>query len=140
MTAAAPRGARLSSGVTLSYGLGSIAYGVKDAGFGTFLLIYYNQVVGVNPGTVGLVIMLALVLDAFVDPAVGLFSDRTQPRWGRRHPWMYASAVPIAVGWLLLWNPPAGLAEPAKLVWLFVTAVVVRSAVSCYEVPTQPNR
>ena len=128
---------RLPAGVTLSYGFGSVAYGVKDAGFGTFLLLYYNQVVGVNPGTVGLVIMLALVLDAFVDPAVGLLSDRTRSRWGRRHPWMYASALPIALGWLLLWNPPASLAGPAKLVWLFVTAVVVRSAVSCYEVPSQ---
>ncbi|TPG13242.1 MFS transporter [Sphingomonas oligophenolica] len=121
----------------MSYGFGSVAYGVKDAGFGTFLLIYYNQVIGVAPGTVGLVIMAALVLDAFVDPAIGMFSDRTQSRWGRRHPWMYASALPIAIGWLLLWNPPASLAEPAKLVWLFVTAVVVRSAVSAYEVPSQ---
>ena len=135
--AALPPAQRLKTGVTLSYGFGSVAYGVKDAGFGTFLLIYYNQVVGVNPGTVGLVILVALVLDAFVDPAVGLFSDRTQSRWGRRHPWMYASALPIAIGWLLLWNPPVSLTEPMKLVWLFVTAVVVRSAVSCYEVPSQ---
>ena len=132
-----PRAGRLSTGVTLSYGFGSVAYGVKDAGFGTFLLIYYNQVVGVNPGTVGLVIMAALVLDAFVDPAVGLLSDRTQSKWGRRHPWMYASALPIAIGWLALWNPPASLTEPLKLVWLFVTAVIVRSAVSAYEVPSQ---
>ncbi len=134
---ALPPARRLSVGTMASYGFGSVAYGVKDAGFGTFLLIYYNQVVGVNPGTVGLVIMCALVLDAFVDPAVGLLSDRTQSRWGRRHPWMYASALPIAIGWLLLWNPPASLAEPMKLVWLFVSAVIVRSAVSCYEVPSQ---
>lgn len=132
-----PPARRLSNGVTLAYGFGSVAYGVKDAGFGTFLLIYYNQVVGVNAGTVGLVVMAALVLDALVDPAVGLFSDRTRGRWGRRHPWMYASALPIAIGWLALWNPPASLAEGMKLVWLFVTAVVVRSAVSCYEVPSQ---
>ena len=135
--AAPPPAHRLSNGVTLSYGFGSVAYGVKDAGFGTFLLIYYNQVVGVNPGTVGLVIMAALVLDAFVDPAIGMLSDRTQSSWGRRHPWMYASAIPIAIGWLALWNPPPSLAEPLKLVWLFVTAVVVRSAVSAYEVPSQ---
>ena len=132
-----PPARRLPAPVTLSYGFGSVAYGVKDAGFGTFLLIFYNQVVGVDPGTVGLVIMAALVLDAFVDPAVGLLSDRTRGAWGRRHPWMYASALPIALGWLLLWNPPESLAEPAKLVWLFVTAVVVRSAVSAYEVPSQ---
>ena len=119
----------------LSYGVGAVAYGVKDSGFGTFLLLFYNQVLGLPAATVGLVIMVALLVDAMIDPAVGFFSDRTRSRWGRRHPWMYASAVPIAIGWLLLWNPPA-LSESMTLLWLFLTAVVVRSAVSAYEVPS----
>ncbi len=133
MTAA---GRRLSNGTMASYGFGAVAYGVKDAGFGTFLLLFYNQVVGLPSATVGLVIMMALLIDAFVDPAVGFFSDRTRTRWGRRHPWMYASALPIMVGWLLLWNPPSIMSEPQTLVWLFAMAVLVRTAVSCYEVPS----
>ncbi len=127
---------RLSTGTMASYGFGAVAYGVKDAGFGTFLLLFYNQVVGLPSATVGLVIMMALLIDAFVDPAVGFFSDRTRTKWGRRHPWMYASALPIMIGWLLLWNPPALMSEPQTLIWLFVMAVIVRSAVSCYEVPS----
>jgi GPH family glycoside/pentoside/hexuronide:cation symporter len=133
---AVPVQRRLKTGVTLAYGFGSVAYGAKDAAFGTFLLIYYNQVLGLNSFKVGLVIMCALVFDAFIDPMVGILSDRTRSRWGRRHPWLYASALPIAIGWLLLWNPPAG-SEAFRLGWLFVTAVVVRSAVSCFEVPSQ---
>ena len=129
-------GRRLSNGTMASYGFGAVAYGVKDAGFGTFLLLFYNQVVGLPSATVGLVIMMALLIDAFVDPAVGFFSDRTRTRWGRRHPWMYASALPIMVGWLLLWNPPSVMSEPQTLVWLFAMAVLVRTAVSCYEVPS----
>lgn len=130
----APPARRLSAGSTASYGFGAAAYGVKDSGFGTFLLLFYNQVIGLPPGQVGLVIMIALLIDATIDPAVGFFSDRTRTRWGRRHPWMYVSALPIAIGWLLLWNPPA-LSQPMTLLWLFAAAVVVRSAVSCYEVP-----
>lgn len=129
-------GRRLSTGTMASYGFGAVAYGVKDAGFGTFLMLFYNQVVGLPSATVGLVIMMALLIDAFVDPAVGFFSDRTRTKWGRRHPWMYASALPIMIGWLLLWNPPSVMSEPQTLVWLFVMAVIVRSAVSCYEVPS----
>ncbi|MCK8456667.1 MFS transporter [Sphingomonas faeni] len=129
-------GRRLSNGTMASYGFGAVAYGVKDAGFGTFLLLFYNQVVGLPSATVGLVIMMALLIDAFVDPAVGFFSDRTRTKWGRRHPWMYASALPIMVGWLLLWNPPSVMSEPQTLVWLFAMAVLVRTAVSCYEVPS----
>jgi GPH family glycoside/pentoside/hexuronide:cation symporter len=133
---AAPPARRVSTRTTLAYATGAVAYGIKDSGFGTFLLLFYNQVVGVAPGTVGLIIMCALVLDALIDPAVGALSDRTQGKWGRRHPWMYASAVPIAIGWILLWNPPA-MSSTWTGVWLFVTAVAVRSAVSCYEVPSQ---
>lgn len=127
---------RVSTPITVAYATGAVAYGIKDSGFGTFLLLFYNQVVGVAPGTVGLIIMAALVLDAFIDPAVGALSDRTRGRWGRRHPWMYASALPIAIGWLLLWHPPH-LSPALTGLWLFVTAVIVRSAVSCYEVPSQ---
>nr|WP_026325884.1 MFS transporter [Sphingomonas sp. Mn802worker] len=119
-----------------SYGIGAAAYGVKDSGFGTFLLLFYNQVVGVPAATVGLVIMCALIIDAFVDPTVGFFSDRTRTRWGRRHPWMYGAALPIMLGWLMLWNPPHA-SEQVILGWLFAVAVLVRSAVSAYEVPSQ---
>ncbi len=133
---ATPAPRRLSTGVTAAYGFGAVAYGVKDAGFNTFLLIYYNQVLGVNSLAAGFVIMAALVLDAFIDPAVGILSDRTRGRWGRRHPWMYASALPIAIGWILLWNPPVA-SDAFRLLWLFATAVMVRSAVSCFEVPSQ---
>ncbi|VXC84043.1 MFS transporter [Sphingomonas sp. AX6] len=131
-----PPEARVSRRTTMAYGFGAAAYGVKDSGFGTFLLLYYNQVVGIPASTVGLVIMCALVLDAFFDLGIGVASDRTRSRWGRRHPWMYAAALPIALGWIALWNPPA-MSQTWTLVWLFLSAVLVRTAVSAYEVPSQ---
>lgn len=131
----APPARRLGRGVLLAYGFGAVAYGVKDNGFGTFLLLFYNQVLGLPAAAVGLVIMAALVLDAFIDPGVGILSDRTRTRWGRRHPWMYGAALPIALGWILLWSPPE-MSQAAMLTWLFLTAVFVRTAVSCYEVPS----
>jgi GPH family glycoside/pentoside/hexuronide:cation symporter len=92
---------------------------------------------GLPSAEVGFAIMCALLLDAFIDPAIGFLSDRTRSRWGRRHPWMYAAALPITLGWLLLWNPPAWLGHHAMLFWVFGTAVLVRTAVSAYEVPSQ---
>ncbi|MEI9850962.1 MAG: MFS transporter [Sphingomonas sp.] len=127
---------RLGRPTMLAYGFGAAAYGVKDFGFSTFLLFFFNQVMGLPASDVGLAILCALLLDAFIDPLIGTLSDRTRSRWGRRHPWMYAAALPIATGWLLLWNPPA-LSDGALLVWVFALSVVVRSAVSAYEVPSQ---
>ena len=90
----------------VAYGLGAAAYGVKDNGFTYFLLLFYSTVVGLEPGLVGLAIFIALVFDAFSDPIVGYISDNWRSTWGRRHPFMYASAVPGALSYFLLWNPP----------------------------------
>jgi GPH family glycoside/pentoside/hexuronide:cation symporter len=127
---------RVPARVKLAYGIGAIAYGIKDNGFATFLLLFYNQVIGLPPGTVGLVIAIALLFDAFIDPLLGLISDRTNTRLGRRHPWLYASAIPIAISWFFLWHPPVGMSEPLLIVWLLATAVATRAAISSNEVPS----
>jgi GPH family glycoside/pentoside/hexuronide:cation symporter len=126
---------RVPLNIKLSYGLGAVAYGIKDNGFATFLLLFYNQVVGLPAATVGLVIAVALVFDAFIDPLLGVLSDRTRTLWGRRHPWLYASALPIAISWILLWHPPAGT-QAELLGWLFVTAILTRAAIATNEVPS----
>ena len=79
--------------VKLYYGFGAVAYGVKDNGFSYFLLLFYNQVLGLLAAWVGAAIMIALLVDAFSDPMVGCASDNLHSRWGRRHPLMYASAL-----------------------------------------------
>ena len=139
MTAAAtttmPERRRLPFTTKFFYGFGSIAYGIKDNGFSTLLLLFYNQVVGLPANLVGLALMIALILDAFIDPVVGHLSDGTRTRWGRRHPFMYAAALPIGVLYLLLWHPPTG-SPTATLAYLIVAAIVVRSAISFYEVPS----
>ena len=133
---AAPEQRRVPLVSKLFYGVGSLAYGIKDNGFSTLLLLFYNQVVGLPAGLVGLAIFTALVLDAFIDPVIGHLSDHCRSRWGRRHPFMYASAVPVGVLYLLLWNPPAGASHLVTMAYLVVVAILVRSAISCYEVPS----
>lgn len=131
-----PAAPPLGLGTRLAYGFGSIAYGIKENGFSTLLLLFYNQVVGLPAGEVGLAIMLALVLDAFIDPVVGHFSDHLRSRWGRRHPFMYAAALPVGLLYLLLWSPPNLGSNGATMAYLVLVAITVRTAISCYEVPS----
>jgi Na+/melibiose symporter-like transporter len=120
----------------LFYGFGSIAYGVKDSSISTFLLIFYNQVVGLPAQWVGGVIAAALLLDAFLDPIIGQVSDHWRSAWGRRHPFMYASAVPVAVLFILLWHPPLGWSNTALLAYLMVVFVAARFCITLYEIPS----
>ena len=119
----------------LLYGLGSVAFGTKDAGFATFLLIFYNQVLGVSATLVSLAIMVALIADAVFDPIIGEISDNWRSRLGRRHPFMYGAAVPVAVLYFLLWNPPRWTSG-ALFAYLVVNAILVRMAIACYEIPS----
>ena len=135
MALAVAQSRKLRLGTKLTYGFGSIAYGIKDNGFSTLLLLFYNQVIGLRADLVGLAIMVALVLDAFIDPVIGHFSDHSSTRWGRRHPFMYAAALPVGILYLLLWNPPTG-SQGETLAYLIGVAILVRTAISAYEVPS----
>jgi Na+/melibiose symporter-like transporter len=119
----------------LAYGVGQVAEGLKNGAFETFLLFYYNQVLGL-PGTLsGAALMIALIFDAVTDPLAGSLSDSTRSRWGRRHPWMVAAALPLGVAMFALFSPPAGLGTWGLFAWLTAGAIAVRGAMTLYHVP-----
>ncbi|MBY0277448.1 MFS transporter [Candidatus Binatia bacterium] len=120
----------------LFYGFGSVAFGVKDQGFAFLLLLYYNQVLGMPEKWVGLGIMIALIADAFLDPIVGYVSDNLHTRWGRRHPLMYLSAIPVAVSYRFLWSPPEGLSHGELFAYFVGLSILIRGFISLYEVPS----
>ena len=64
--------AHLPTRTRIIYGIGSVAYGVKDNGFQFFLLLYYNQVLGLPETWVGLGIMLALVVDGRANKVIAM--------------------------------------------------------------------
>lgn len=132
----APSRPRVGLVTQLFYGLGSVAYGVKDNGFSAFLLLFYNQVLGLPSGLVGLAIMIALAVDSILDPIVGLISDNWASRWGRRHPFMYFAAIPAAVAFYFLWRPPPGLNPDQLFFYLLAMAILVRSLITFYEIPS----
>lgn len=117
------------------YGIGSVAYGVKDNGFAYFLLIYYNQVLGLPSAQTSLAIFVALVIDALSDPIVGSLSDSFRSKWGRRHPFMYAAALPVSLSYYFLWNPP-DISASGLFWYLLVNAILVRSFLTLFEIPS----
>jgi len=129
-------GERVPTRTRIFYGIGSVSEGTKNTVFNTFLLFYYNQILGVSGTLSGAAIFIALCVDAITDPLVGSLSDHTHSRWGRRHPYMYSAALPMAACFFFLFNPPEGLGEGALFAWLTTFAVLVRVAMTLYSIPS----
>ena len=116
-------------------GFGGIANSHKDFAFGTFLLLYYSQILGLSASLVSIVIAISLIIDAVTDPIVGSISDNFKSKLGRRHPFMIAAAVPFGVCLALLFLPPEGIGELALLGWLLVFTVATRLTFTFFIVP-----
>ena len=124
---------RLATSVKVLYSLGGFAYSAKTPLMG-LLLLFYNQVVGLPAQWVSLALAISIVVDAIWDPIFGQLSDNLRSRWGRRHPFMYASAAPFAICWILLFYPPAGWSDLALFGWLLILIVLSRVFISLFEV------
>lgn len=121
----------------LFYSSGVINYALKDAAFGAFVLFYYKQVLGLSGTLTGVALALSVVWDALSDPVVGAWSDRLRTRWGRRHPLMIASVLPLALSFVaLFWPPDVMMHTQAGLFgWLLGSVILLRTALTFFFVP-----
>jgi Na+/melibiose symporter-like transporter len=126
---------RLSGTTKFFYGLGAVAFGVRDTGFNVFVLLFYNQVLGLDASLAGLALMLSLLADAVIDPLIGMVSDGWRSRLGRRHPFFFAAAIPAAFAHVFLWMPPAALSGAGLFWYLLGLSILVRMLISLFEVP-----
>lgn len=124
----------LSLRTKFAFGVGQMAEGLKNGAFGTFLLFYYNQVLGLSGSLAGLAVGTAIIVDAFTDPLAGSLSDYWKSPRGRRHPFMYASALPLAISFFLLFNPLVS-GEWELFAWLVVFTNLTRTSMTLYHVP-----
>ena len=99
-----------------------------------FLLFFYNHVLGVAGWLCGLALAISLVFDAATDPLLGNLSDSWKSKWGRRHPFMYASALPLGMFFFLLFNPLVS-GELPLFFWLLTMTICCRGSMTFYHVP-----
>ena len=83
-----------------------------------YLPKFYTDVMGVDIALVGWLLLAARTFDAVTDPGIGIISDRTRSRFGRRRPYILGASLPLAISIYLLLSPPAN-ASPTAAAWWF---------------------
>lgn len=137
MTQPVKHASQINFGTKLAYGVGSVPYAAKEAAFGTFVLFFYTQVLGLSGSLTGLAIFLSVVWDAISDPMVGAWSDRLKTRWGRRHPAMIIGALPLAASFVLIFSPAEFVqnTQGPLFVWLLFCVLVMRTFLTIFYIP-----
>jgi len=102
------RNRKLSVRAKIAYSSGSLEEAMVGAA-GVATMVFYNQVLGVSAALCGTAFLIASLVDAVSDPLIGSISDNVHTRWGRRHPFMFAAAFPLALCFYLMYQPPPGL-------------------------------
>ena len=119
------------------YASGAIANGVKTDAFTFFLLFFYSNVIGLSPGLASLAIFIALMVDAFTDPLMGVISDRTKHRFGRRHPYFLLGMIPMGLSYFMLFSIQTSweLSQQYLFLWMLTFTMLTRLGMTIFEVP-----
>lgn len=126
---------KVTKGTHVAFSCGGAGYGVLyNAHY--LVLMYYSQVLGLDAGLAGLAVSIGLIFDAITDPLIGYLSDNTRSRWGRRHPWIVGSIIPMGAAFYFLWHPPGFIDTDNWLfAWLVICNVTMRTALTMFLVP-----
>jgi GPH family glycoside/pentoside/hexuronide:cation symporter len=111
---------RLPWGRRIAYGLPAFALAVVGIPVYVHIPKFYTDVIGVNIAWVGSILLFVRIFDAFTDPFLGVVSDRTRTRFGRRRPYILVGGFCLALAMLLLFVPPQLSAGQAKI-WFTAT-------------------
>ncbi len=124
-----------SIGLKIGYSTGNISVAVCIALQG-IALFYFNQIAGVPAHLVSIALGIIVFIDALWDPLIGQWSDRTQSRLGRRHPFLYVGMILVPIAIYVRWHPPTGWSDMALMGYILATGLFMNLSTSLFDVPS----
>ena len=119
-----------------------LGYGVGDLGGNLFftvvsfhLLIFFTDTLGLSPGLAGTALAVARLWDAVTDPLMGMISDRTRTRWGRRRPYLLAGAPLLLAGTAVLFVDPGLRTSGGLFAWAVIVYSLANTAYTVAFIP-----
>ncbi|MBC6297939.1 MFS transporter [Listeria sp. FSL L7-1517] len=118
----------------ISYGLSDTACNLAFQVIATYLMFFYTDVYGLSAAAVGTLFLVARVIDAFDGPLIGIMIDRTHTKWGKSRPFFLWFSIPFGLMCVLTFMTP-DFSDGGKLVWAYVTYILVGVFYSCVNLP-----
>jgi len=129
------KGVQLPLSVCVGWGMGSLGMAIMFGLVSIYALIFMTNYLGISAGIAGLIIGLSKIYDAVTDPLMGVISDRTNTRIGRRRPFLLIGSVLLAASMVMLFNVPDFDSSSFVLYYMIFSLLLYATAYTIFNVP-----
>ncbi|KNC90373.1 MFS transporter [Trabulsiella odontotermitis] len=118
----------------IGFGAGDMAISIVMMSMQLIVAYFYTDIFKLKAADVGILLLTVRILDAIVDPLIGLITDKTHSRWGRYRPYLLIFAIPFGITILLMFITP-DFSYLGKLIWAYVTYILLTLAYTFIAIP-----
>lgn len=119
----------------ISYGLGAVGKDMVYMLSASYILYYFQDIMGVSAWAMGIILLAARVFDAFNDPIMGVIVSKTKTRWGKFRPWLLIGTLTNAVILYLMFAAPPSLDAGGMVAYAAVTYILWGVTYTMMDIP-----
>lgn len=118
-----------------AYGIGAVGKDMVYMLSASYILYYYQDIMGVSSIAMGIILLVARVFDAFNDPIMGVLVAKTKTKWGKFRPWLFIGTVTNAVILFLMFAAPPSLKGSGLVAYAAVTYILWGMTYTMMDIP-----
>lgn len=126
---------KLSKMEKASYGLGAVGKDMVYMLSASYILYYYQDILGVSAIAMGIILMAARVFDAFNDPVMGVLVAKTRTKWGKFRPWLMIGTISNAVILYFMFAAPPSLDGKGLVAYAAIMYIVWGVTYTMMDIP-----
>ncbi|MCR5283891.1 MAG: glycoside-pentoside-hexuronide (GPH):cation symporter [Lachnospiraceae bacterium] len=119
----------------ISYGLGAVGKDMVYMLSASYVLYYFQDVLGVSAVAMGMILLGARIFDAFNDPIMGIVVAKTRTRWGKFRPWLMIGTLTNAVILFVMFSAPPSLDGPGLVAYAAITYILWGVTYTMMDIP-----
>lgn len=128
----------LSAKEKISYGIGAVGKDMVYMLTASYILYYYEDILGVSAVFTGVLLLIARVFDAANDPVMGVLVARTKSRFGKFRPWLFSGTIINALVLYAMFAVPEKLEGNPLLIYISAAYILWGVTYTCWIFPTGP--
>lgn len=118
-----------------SYGLGAIGKDMVYMLSASYVLYYYQDILGVSAIAMGVILLAARIFDAFNDPIMGIIVAKTKTKWGKFRPWLMIGTLLNAIVLYLMFAAPPAMSGSGLVAYAAITYIVWGVTYTMMDIP-----